>query len=128
MALIKLKKFSNGASGDYWRPYQINWIDGVCHIAMACYLNKVTRKADPLAILATEIFTYDSGFDAAAMDIKNPIKITYEKTKESKKVKKIITIEQPEVKDVDGNIITPAVPEVSEMVETNWFINAVDEI
>ena len=128
MALIKLKKFSNGASGDYWRPYQINWIDGVCHIAMACYVNKVTRKADPLAILATENLTYDSGFDAAAMDLKNPIKIAYEKIKASKLEKKVITPAVEEVKDAQGNVVTPAVPEVSEMVETNWFINAVDEI
>ncbi len=128
MALIKLKKFSNGASGDYWRPYQINWIDGVCHVSMACYVDKATRVADPTAILETENYTFNNGFGAVAMDIKNPIKIAYAKIKESKKVKKIITIGQPEVKDAEGIITTPAVPEVSEMVETNWFIDAVDEV
>ena len=32
------------------------------------------------------------------------------------------------MKDENGVIVTPAVPEVSEMVETNWFIDAVDEV
>lgn len=127
MALIKSKKFKNGATGQYWRPYQINWIDGVCHVNMVCYVDKATRLADATAILETDNFSFDTGFGAAAMDLKNPIKIAYEKIKASKMEKKIITPAVEEVKDAEGKVVTPAVSEVSEMVESNFFADATDD-
>lgn len=125
MAIKKSKELKNGVVGEYWRVHQINIIDGVCHVGLACYLNKAARTAGK-DIMDMQTFTYPVGFAAQDMDIKNPIKIAYEKIKESRMEKAIITPAVSEVKDISGAVVTPAVVEVSEMREMNEFVSGVD--
>ena len=80
MALIKKKELSTGVSGEYWKIHQLTIINDICYISLALYLNKAARLANK-DIISAQNFTFDTGFAAADMDLKNPVKIGYEKIK-----------------------------------------------
>lgn len=60
------------------------------------------------------------------VDVSSPLAYAYAKIKESRKEARIITEAVDEVRDAEGNVITEAVPAVTEEIETNWYADAID--
>jgi len=119
MALRKTKELQNGVQADYWKIFQCGVKSKIVRIG----LFKSKEIAENLNNkIEHRTFTYkENPFTVEAMDIadQNPLKIAYEKIKESKKV-------EQQKKDAEGNLIFDKEKPVMETVETNWFVDAED--
>lgn len=116
---LKLQKTIKGVIAEYWVISLIAWnkLSDKTQVYLSSYLNKDVRLESLENTLSGVSFDFEGELDLAD---------AYVKIKESKLEKRIITPAKNAVLDIDGNIIEPAVEEVSEMVETNEFIAAID--
>ena len=120
MALIK-EKVVKGLVADYWKIVDCNVKTG--DVMLALYANKESAKQRGNMLEGRVKFGI-----SFPVDVTNPISYAYTKIKESKLETIVIEEAIEEQLDEVGNIIVEAKEAVTEEVETNWFVDAVDEI
>ena len=127
MALIKTTIWKDNYTGEYWTILKTTQDkhSNLITIEMGLFKDKIKYKtADPTAYNDIKLMSQSvtvTGFDLQRKDIYPLLKI-------SKMITKIVTPAVQEVKDSEGNIITPAVAEITETVESNILADAVDDL
>ena len=103
-----------GINANYWKVYRLddlNYMTGMMHGWLAGYISKEVRDEDARAIISTAQFSMP--IQAVEGDLRNYIYATIKTSKPvlvSPAVDAIAAVD--EVKDAEGNIITPAQAEV----------------
>lgn len=115
MALIKSKELSNGLSGEYWvAEPRIDMVNKNTNVIMLLFKDKEARDSGKKFILRERVDDIDGIYLTGEQ--------VYAQVKTSNLI--VVTPAQDAVLDDSGEVVSPAVQEVTE--ETNWFADAED--
>jgi hypothetical protein len=130
MALQKQIENAAGQTADYWRVGLIiaDHVNRTSRVEVSLYKDQDARLAGR-AVVETRNFYWDGDdfpFDLDVLDIEgnNQVKLAYLKLKEPRPVENIVPVLDENGEQVYDELGEPVT--TTEIVETNWFADALD--